>query len=85
MNMTRTLVSYTFYYKNGAPYFYTCSIGIFDDLNMVHHNYFVSYDEYDFITTFEKTQNEGFQPGHNAANLDEGITAVEYTKTFRAS
>lgn len=83
MKMTRTLVSYTFYYKNGAPYFYTFSIGIFDGFDMVHHNYILNYDEYDFITTFEKTQKEGFQSGHSA-DLEDGITAVEYTKAFRA-
>lgn len=83
MKATHTLVTYTFYYKNGAPYFYTFSIGVFDDINMIHHNCILSYDEYDFVKTLEKALNESFQPGYGA-DLEDGVTTIEYSKSFGA-
>jgi len=83
MKATHTLVSYTFYYKNGAPYFYTFSIGIFDDIDMIHHNCVLSYDEYDFIKALEKVQEESFQSNYDA-DLGDGITTIDYSKSFGA-
>lgn len=83
MKATYTLVSYTFYYKNDAPYFYTFSIGIFDGVNMIHHNCILSYDEYDFIQTLKKAQNENFQPNYGT-DLGDGVTTIDYSKSFGA-
>lgn len=83
MKATHTLVTYTFYYKNGAPYFHTFSIGVFEGLNMIHHNCILSHDEYDFTATLEKVQNEGFQSGYSA-DLEDDVTTIEYSKSFGA-
>lgn len=83
MKATHTLVTYTFYYKNGTPYFYTFSVGIFEGLNMIHHNCVLSHDEYDFIATLDKVQNEGFQSGYSA-DLEDDVTTIEYSKSFGA-
>jgi hypothetical protein len=50
---------------------------------MIHHNCILSHDEYDFIATLEKVHNEGFQSGYSA-DLEDGVTTIEYSKSFGA-
>lgn len=78
-----TIISYTFFYQNGEPWFYNMSIGIFNGSETLFHDAGANIsDEFYFQQAHNKVLAEGFEEGATMQGAMDGVSSTSYTKTI---
>lgn len=80
---TTTIISYTFFYKDGEPWFYNMSIGIFKGSEILFHDAGANVeDSYSFQQAHDKVLTEKFEEGLTMDGTLDGIKSTSFTKTI---
>lgn len=80
---TTTIINYTFFYKDGEPWFYNMSIGIFKGSEILFHDAGATIEDgHYFQQAYEKVRAEKFEEGLTMDGALDGVKSTSFTKTI---
>lgn len=78
---TTTIISYTFFYKDGEPWFYNMSISIFKGSEMLFHDAGATIeDSHYFQQAHDKVLAEKFEEGLTMDGTLDEVKSTSFTK-----
>lgn len=79
-----TVINYSFFYKNGEPWFYSFSVGIYNGSTTVFHEAGAPIDDsYAFQNAHDKVLLEGFELTYQRTCEEDNTRSEHYDKIIK--